>query len=349
MLCSETRWLFPLDQVRKALEQELENHGSRGTYFPLFTTRENLSREQEHLEGFIPEVAWVQEPHIERFKKNKKEEAEKKEDQSRLAIRPTSETIIYPIVKNWFQSYQDLPLKINQTCNVVRWEFKDATPFLRSREFLWNEGHSFFASKGEAEAEIFQIVKIYDSIFTNFLHIPTIIGRKSENEKFAGSDYTVTFEVLIPEAQKGIQGATIHHLGKHFSRPEMFDLSFVDKDNETKAVYQNCYGLTTRVIGIMLMIHGDDKGLVLPFEMAPTQFVIVPIFHSKTSDEVKMNILKKSLELEELLKAHNLRVVIDDRDQVRPGAKYNFWEMKGACYRVEIGAKDLESKHLYGL
>jgi prolyl-tRNA synthetase len=232
----------------------------------MFVSKSALETEKDHVEGFAPEVAWV-------TRSGSSELAEP------IAIRPTSETIMYPAYAKWIRSHRDLPLRLNQWTNVVRWEFKHPTPFLRTREFLWQEGHSAFAKRAEADAEVLEILDLYARVYEELLCVPVIKGRKSEKEKFAGGLYTTTVEALIPTNGRAIQGATSHCLGTNFS--EMFDISFIDEDAVERRVWQNSWGLTTRTIGVMIMVHGDDKGLVLPPRVAPLQVVIVTIVTNK--------------------------------------------------------------------
>ena len=244
---------------------------------------------------------------------------------------------MYDSYSKWIRSHNDLPLKINQWNNVVRWEFKHPVPFLRTREFLWQEGHTAFANKEEAEKEVIDILDIYVKIFEELLAIPVVKGKKSEREKFAGAEYSTSVETFLPMG-KAIQGATSHHLGQNFAKA--FEISFLDKNGEREYGWQNSWGISTRALGIMVMMHGDDKGLVLPPKIAPTQVVIVPIMFEK--DKAKM--IRKANELKEELPS--LLVEVDDRDHYTPGWKFNEWEMKGVPIRIEIGPKDFENKQV---
>lgn len=308
------------EHVMIFLDQEFKRRGVRNAYFPLFITQKNLNREQTHIADFTPEVAWV----------TKSGQSELEEP---IAVRPTSECAIYSVLPNIIRSYHDLPMKLNQWCNVVRWEFKSATPFIRSREFLWNEGHSAFATQKEAEEEVQDIIHLYQQTYKEVLCVPTILGRKTEKEKFAGADSTYTVEAYIPEVGRGVQGCTAHCLGQNFSK--MFEIKFDDRDRETKLVYQNSWGFTTRSIGVTVMTHGDDKGMIYPPKIAPIQIVIVPIWNKTNQNEVKLYGQQVVVALE-----HYHRVHYDLSDDT-PGAKYNRWELIGVPIRVEIGPRDM--------
>jgi len=296
-------------------------------YFPLLVSERALTAEKDHIEGFAPEVAWVT-----------------KAGQSTLnepvAIRPTSETIMYPAYSTWIRSHRDLPLKLNQWTNVVRWEFKHPVPFIRSREFLWQEGHTVFASKEEADKEVLQILDLYRRVYEELLAVPVVKGQKTEKEKFAGGLYTTTIEGYIPTNGRGIQAATSHCLGQNFAK--MFHIEFESEDGGKALAWQNSWGLTTRTIGVMIMVHGDNKGLVLPPRVAPIQVVIVPI-HFANSDNTGID--DKGRELSQSLQNVGIRVRFDDRDNYNPGWKYNHWELKGVPLRVELGPKDIAAGH----
>uniref|UniRef100_A0A158Q904 glutamate--tRNA ligase n=1 Tax=Elaeophora elaphi TaxID=1147741 RepID=A0A158Q904_9BILA len=255
-------WSFAIwEVIKKWFDTEIKKLGVRNCYFPMFVSHNALQKEKEHIADFAPEVAWVT-------------RAGNSELSEPIAIRPTSETVIYPSYAKWIQSYRDLPILLNQWCNVVRWEFKHPTPFLRTREFLWQEGHTAFQTKQEAEKEVFTILDLYTKVYTDLLAIPVTKGRKSEKEKFAGGDFTTTVEAYVPINGRGIQGATSHHLGQNFSK--MFDISFEDPETGKKTfAWQNSWGMTTRTIGAMIMIHSDNDGLVLPPRVAPVQVSIL--------------------------------------------------------------------------
>jgi bifunctional glutamyl/prolyl-tRNA synthetase len=253
---------------------------------------------------------------------------------------------MYPAFSKWIRSHRDLPMKLNQWCNVVRWEFKNPTPFIRTREFLWQEGHTAWATEKEASKEVYEILDLYTRVYTDLLAIPVIKGRKTEKEKFAGADWTTTIEGYISASGRGIQAATSHHLGQNFSK--MFDITFEDPQTQRKEyVYQNSWGLTTRTIGVMTMIHGDNQGLVLPPRIAKYQVVIVPCgitaSLSKEDEEALINTCK---DIESRLKKSGLRVFGDYRDVYSPGWKFNHWELKGVPIRVEIGPKDKAASKL---
>jgi bifunctional glutamyl/prolyl-tRNA synthetase len=248
---------------------------------------------------------------------------------------------MYPSYARWIQSHRDLPLKLNQWNNVVRWEFKHPQPFLRTREFLWQEGHTAFANYKEAEQEVYQILDLYADVYKNLLAVPVIKGRKTEKEKFAGADWTTTIEAFISASGRGIQAATSHHLGQNFSK--MFSIEFEDPEtNQKKFVYQNSWGLTTRTIGILTMIHGDNNGLVLPPRVAFYQVVIVPCGITASlskGDEEKL--VYKCKEIEKNLNDIGIRAYGDYRDNVSPGWKFSHWELRGVPLRIELGPKDL--------
>jgi len=309
---------------------EIKKNGVQNCYFPMFVSNQALEREKAHIADFAPEVAWV-------TKSGSSDLAEP------IAIRPTSETVMYPAYAKWIQSHRDLPMRLNQWNNVVRWEFKHPTPFLRTREFLWQEGHSAFATFKEAEEEVLYILDLYSKIYTDLLAIPVVKGRKTEKEKFAGGDFTTTVEAFIATSGRGIQGGTSHHLGQNFSK--MFEIVFEDPETqEKKFVYQNSWGLTTRTIGVMVMVHGDDKGLVLPPNAACYQVVIVPcgINVNVTEDEKKQLIVACEA-FEKKLTAAGVRVRGDYRDNYSPGWKFNHWELKGVPIRIEIGPRDVKT------
>lgn len=244
--------------------------GVENCYFPLFVTQDRLEKEKDHVEGFAPEVAWV-------TKSGDTDLAKP------IAIRPTSETIMYPAFADWIKSHRDLPLKLNQWSNVVRWEFKYPTPFLRSREFLWQEGHTAHATLEEANVMVRQALELYRRVYEDLLAVPVIPGYKTEEEKFAGGLQTTTVEAYVPISGRAIQGATSHNLGQNFGK--MFDIKFQDHEGKAAIPWQTSWGLTTRTIGVMVMVHGDNKGLVLPPRLSPLQCVIVPITSKKMTME----------------------------------------------------------------
>ena len=255
-----------------------------------------------------------------------------------IAIRPTSETIMYPAYANWIKSHRDLPLKLNQWTNVVRWEFKHPTPFIRTREFLWQEGHTAHATLEEADKEMFDNLDFYSQVYENLLAVPVCKGIKTESEKFPGGMRTSTVETWIPENGRAIQSATSHNLGQNFAK--MFNIEFENEKKEKKHVWQTSWGLTTRSIGIMTMIHGDDKGLVLPPRVASVQVIIVPIPYKGKEEEVNAAASQICIDL----KKTDIRAQLDLRDNYNPGWKFNHWELKGVPIRLEIGPKDVQHK-----
>ncbi len=310
------------ENIQRATDAEFKKVGIQDTYFPIFIPERLLKKEAEHVKGFSPEVAWVT-------------QAGDSTLDERLAIRPTSETVMYEVVSRWIRSWRDLPLRLNQWNNVVRWEFRHPTPFLRSREFLWNEGHSLFASKEEADAERDQILGIYKSITEGFLALPGYMGRKTDSEKFAGAEATYSIEHLLPDG-KAIQGPDFHSDGQRFSKA--FDITFVDEEGENRFAWQNTWAITTREIGVMLAVHGDDKGAVIPPRLAALQVVVVPI----VNDDTKEHVLKEAAKIERDL-SRSWRTRLDDRDNLTPGRKFNEWELKGVPLRIEIGPRDIKS------
>jgi len=311
------------EKIKEKVDGDFKKLGIQNTYFPLFIPERLLNKEAEHFEGFTAEVAWVT-------------HAGETKLEERLAIRPTSETIMYESYAQWIRSWRDLPLRLNQWNNVVRWEFKHPIPFLRTREFLWNEGHTVFATKEEAEKEANQILDIYKDVLENYIALPSILGRKTEKEKFAGAEYTLAFELILPNG-RAIQGPDFHHDGQRFAKA--FGIKFLDKNEKEQYAWQNTFAITTRMLGVMIMIHGDDKGLVLPPNLAPVQAVIIPILFKESKEEV----LKKAGEIKNSLK--NYSVVLDDREEYSAGWKFNEWEIKGVPVRIEVGPKDLDKGH----
>jgi len=261
-----------------------------------------------------------------------------------IAVRPTSETIMYPAYAKWIRSHRDLPLRLNQWTNIVRWEFKNAVPFIRSREFLWQEGHSAFATYKEAEEEVYQILDIYARAYEELLAVPVIKGIKSEKEKFAGGYYTTSVEGFIPANGKAVQAATSHCLGQNFSK--MFGIEYEtaadDQEDSTASkreyAWQNSWGFTTRSIGVSIMVHGDNDGLVIPPRVAPIQVIFIPLYFKDTN---KDELNEKARDLVATLKKAGVRVSLDDRDNKTPGFKYTEWEIKGVPLRIEFGPKDL--------
>ena len=303
--------------IQKELDARFKATGVENVYLPLFIPESLLEKEKDHVEGFAPEVAWVTHGGL-----NELEE--------RLCVRPTSETLFCDFYKNDIHSYRDLPKVYNQWCSVVRWE-KETRPFLRSREFLWQEGHTAHATAEEAEARTEQMLNLYADFCEEVLAIPVVRGKKTEKEKFAGAEATYTIEALMHDG-KALQSGTSHNFGDGFAKA--FGIQYQDKDNSLKYVHQTSWGMTTRLIGAIIMVHGDDSGLVLPPMVAPTQVVITPIMQKKEG------VLDKAYEIKEALK--EFRVKVDDSDK-NPGWKFAEQEMRGIPLRVEIGPKDIEA------
>ncbi|KAF5357275.1 hypothetical protein D9758_005971 [Tetrapyrgos nigripes] len=330
-------WSYSIwEEIQKWFDAEIKELGVQNSYFPMFVSAKVLEREKDHIEGFSAEVAWVT-------------RAGKSELEEHIAIRPTSETVMYPYYAKWIKSHRDLPLKLNQWNSVVRWEFKNPQPFLRTREFLWQEGHTAHLTKPEAEIEVRQILDLYRRVYEELLAVPVVPGIKSEKEKFAGGLYTTTVEGFIPTTGRGIQAGTSHCLGQNFSRPEMFDITVEDPNDPTGQgkihAWQNSWGLSTRTIGVMVMVHGDNQGLVLPPRVASIQVVIVPCgITVKTTDEQRAEINQACDDLAKSFKKAGIRAKADLRDGYTPGYKFNDWEQKGVPLRLEIGPNDLAKK-----
>jgi prolyl-tRNA synthetase len=281
-----------------------------------------LGKEKEHFEGFNPEVFWVT-------------HSGNSELGDKLALRPTSETLAYSLYSKWIKSWRDLPLKINFWNTALRAEIKGTKPFLRTSEFLWQEGHTVHANKDEAEKEVADILQLYKKIIEEELAIPVITGKKSEKDKFVGAVYTTTLESLMPDG-KALQMGTSHFLGQNFSKP--FDVKYINENNNETFAWQTSWGVSWRLIGGMIMTHGDDKGLVLPPKVAPIQVVIIPIYYSKEDRE---NMINEASKVKHALSSANIRTHLDDRDQLTPGFKFHDWELKGIPIRIEIGPKDV--------
>ncbi len=313
------------EKIQEIFNKKIKEKGHKNVYFPMFIPESFLKKEAEHFEGFVPEVAWVT-----TGGNSKLEE--------RLAVRPTSETIMYATYAKWIRSWRDLPIKLNQWCNIVRWETRATKLFLRTREFLWQEGHTAHATEEEADAEVIEILKIYRDLMENYLAIPVFVGKKTENEKFAGALYTTALEALMPDG-KVLQMGTSHNLGQNFAK--VFDIKFIGEDEEEHHVWQTSWGITTRMIGALVMVHGDDNGLVLPPKITPVQAVIIPIPYKNVDTEL---ILRKARDIFEKLQKNGISVVLDDSPKYTPGWKFNEWELKGVPVRIEIGPKDVKEK-----
>lgn len=303
--------------IQKQLDERFKATGVENVYLPMFIPESLLQKEKDHVEGFAPEVAWVTHGGL-------------NELQERLCVRPTSETLFCDFYANEIESYRDLPKVYNQWCSVVRWE-KETRPFLRSREFLWQEGHTAHATAKEAEERTIQMLNIYADFCEQVLAIPVIKGQKTEKEKFAGAEATYTIEALMHDG-KALQSGTSHNFGDGFAKA--FGIQYTSKDNKLEYVHQTSWGMTTRLIGAIIMVHGDNSGLVLPPKVAPTQVMIVPIMQKKEG------VLEKAAELKERLSAY--RVKVDDSDK-NPGWKFAEQEMRGIPIRVEIGPRDIEA------
>ena len=310
------------EAIQFDLNRRIKEQGVENAYFPLLIPESIIAKEKDHVEGFAPECAVVT-------------HGGGKELTEKLYIRPTSETIIYATFAKWIQSHRDLPLKINQWANVVRWEMR-TRPFLRTLEFLWQEGHTCHATKEEADAMVEGALQMYADFDREMLAIPVMSGRKPEHEKFAGALYTLSTEALAKDG-KAIQAGTSHNLGQGFS--QAYGVSFLNEAGKATLPWMTSWGLSTRIIGTLIVVHGDEKGLRLPPKIAPIQVVIVPIYKT---DEEKKNVLAAAKKLATLFAG--LRVKLDDRDEKSPGFKFNEWEVKGVPVRIELGPKDLEKK-----
>lgn len=307
------------EHIQEALNKRFKATGHKNAYFPMFIPYSFLMKEAEHVEGFAPEVALV--THIGNTPLEEK-----------LVVRPTSETIISSMYSKWVQSYRDLPVLINQWANVVRWE-KTTRPFLRTSEFLWQEGHTLHATEEEAREETLKMLEVYREFMENVLAIDVLTGNKSEKEKFAGAVNTYSMEAMMLDG-KSLQAGTSHYIGNNFA--SAFEVKFLDKDGKLKNPFQTSWGVSTRLIGALIMAHGDQRGLKLPPRVAPVQVVIVPVAAHKEG------VIEKATELADRLRALDLRVELDTREQ-SPGWKFNEWEMKGVPVRIEIGPRDIEN------
>lgn len=320
--------------VQKFLGGRIESMGVEDAYFPMFVSKSCLEREKDHIEGFAPEVAWVT-------------KAGDTDLEMPLAIRPTSETVIYPYYAKWIRSHRDLPVRLNMWNNVIRWEFSHPTPFIRTREFLWQEGHCAWAKAEDNEKEVLRVLEHYAAVYEELLAVPVVRGKKTEKEKFAGGYYTTTVETYIEAVGRGCQGATSHNLGQNFGK--MFNISFQDPENNEKTLipWQNSWGLTTRVIGVMIMVHGDNRGMVMPPRVASTQVIIIPVGITKdTTDEERTTLLDSCTALEEQLAEGGVRAKCDLRSNYSPGWRFNHWEVKGVPLRIELGPKELQKREL---
>ena len=325
------------ENIKNIFDKEFKATGHSNAYFPLFIPKSFLNKEADHVEGFAKECAVVTHSRLKTDDKGKLIVDPESALEEEIIVRPTSETIIWAMYKKWIKSYRDLPLLINQWANVVRWEMRTRL-FLRTSEFLWQEGHTAHATKEEALEETLKILNIYKSVIEDSIAIPVITGKKSESEKFAGAEETYTMEAMMGD-KKALQAGTSHYLGQNFSKA--FDVKFQDINNNEKYVYATSWGVSTRLLGALIMVHGDDKGLRIPPNIAPIQVVIIPIYKS----DKDFNIIKKYISsLVQSIQNNNISFYFDDRNTVSPGFKFNEWEMKGVPLRIEVGMRDVSSK-----
>ncbi len=308
------------ERIQAEMDKRFKETGAENVYFPMLIPESLLLKEAEHVEGFAPEVAWVTQGGTEKL-------------QERLAVRPTSETIFCSMYSKWVQTWRDLPMMYNQWCSVMRWE-KATRPFLRTSEFLWQEGHTIHATAEEAEEETLKMLEVYREVAEDVLALPVYVGQKSDKEKFAGARATYSMEAMMQDG-KALQAGTSHNFGTNFA--EAFDIQYQSKEGKLEYVHETSWGVSTRLIGAIIMTHGDERGLRLPPKVAPIQAVILPIAAHKGG------VLEACGKLYDELKAAGYRVKLDDRDTVSPGFKFNDWELKGVPVRLEIGPRDLEN------
>ncbi|MFD1587015.1 proline--tRNA ligase [Halorientalis brevis] len=313
------------ENLQSHLDSWFKDTGVTNAYFPVFIPESYLEKEKDIVEGFDPEVAWVT--------KGGYDELEEP-----LAVRPTSESIITPFLAQWTRSHRDLPHRVNQWCSVVRWEATETKPFFRTKEFLWQEGHTAHEDEDGAWDETMTRLSQYERLYEDVLAIPVLKGRKPAHDKFPGAHTTTTVEALMPDG-KSVQGGTSHYLGTSFA--EAYDVTYVDEDEEEQTAHTTSWGLSWRALGALIMTHSDDQGLVVPPAMAPTQVVIVPIWQEDTKDDV----LEYAQDLEAEL-GDRYRVKLDDRDERNPGFKFNEWELKGVPLRVEVGPNEVEDEEV---
>lgn len=315
------------EKIKEFLDTRLKAMGHSNAYFPLLIPESFLKKEAEHFSGFTPEVFWVT------FAGNDKLG-------ERLAVRPTSETVIYDSYAKWIRSWRDLPLLINVWNSVLRAEIKATKPFVRTSEFLWQEGHTVHADKEDADSEVMRILELYRQLVEDQLAIPTLVGLKTEREKFVGALYTTTLEAMMPDG-KALQMGTSHNLGQNFSKA--FEIKYLGKDEQTHYAWNASWGLSWRVIGAMIMLHGDDRGLVVPPRIAPIQVVVVPIPYKNAEGAIVMSQAKM---IAEKLQEAGISATLDDREQYTPGWKFNEWELKGVPIRIEIGPRDVSRREV---
>ena len=325
------------EMMQKELDQMFKETGHRNAYFPLFIPKSYFSKEASHVDGFAKECAVVTHYRLKTGEDGSIVVDEKAKLEEELIVRPTSETIIWDTYRKWIQSYRDLPILINQWANVVRWEMRTRL-FLRTAEFLWQEGHTAHATEKEAIAEAEQMMHVYADFAENFMGVPVIKGTKSANERFAGALETYCIEAMMQDG-KALQAGTSHFLGQNFAKA--FDVKFSDKDGSLNHVWATSWGVSTRLMGALIMTHSDDNGLVLPPRLAPDQVVIVPIYRNEQEYDQTVS---KGKELVDVLRRKGIRVSLDSRDTHKPGWKFNEYELKGVPVRVGIGPKDLENK-----
>lgn len=328
------------ENMKDYLDKKIKETGHKNAYFPLFIPKSFLSREEEHAEGFAKECAVVTHSRLKTVKKGEKAEvvvdpSSKLEEE--LIVRPTSETIINSMFSKWIKSWRDLPLLINQWANIVRWEMRTRM-FLRTTEFLWQEGHTAHATPEEAQEEAMKMLNMYKVFMEDILAIPVVLGKKTPQERFAGADETYTLEPMMQDG-KALQAGTSHNLGQNFAK--VFDIQFQDKTGNLSHTWQTSWGVTTRLIGALIMTHGDDRGIILPPEIAPVQIAIVPIYRS---DEDREKVYDKAYFIKE--KLADFRVEVDTRDQLKPGRKFYDWEKKGVPLRIELGPRDIAEDKL---
>ncbi len=312
------------EAYQAAMNKKMRAAGVQNAYFPLFIPESFLKQESQHFEGFVPEVAWVT-------------HGGNEELSEKLAIRPTSETIIYHQFAKWIQSHRDLPLKVNQWCNVIRWDTKTLKPFLRTREFLWQEGHTAHATKEQADQMVMEALGWYQDLCENLLALPVIAGKKTPSETFPGALYTTTIETLMPDG-KALQAGTSHQLGQNFAK--IFHVTFKDQNEKEEFAWQTSWGTSTRLLGALFMMHSDDKGLVMPPRVAPLQVVVVPI--GKGEDAAMT--AQAAGRVKTVLEQAGLSVHVDARSERSPGYKFNDWELKGVPLRIEIGFRELSER-----
>ena len=327
------------ENIKNIFDNEFKKTNHTNAYFPLFIPKSFLNKEAEHVEGFAKECAIVTHSRLAVNEEGSLAPDPKSKLDEEVIVRPTSETIIWSMYQKWIKSHRDLPILINQWANVVRWEMRTRL-FLRTSEFLWQEGHTAHGTEKEAIEETHKILNIYQDVVENYMGIPLSVGKKSDSEKFAGAVETFSIEAMMGD-KKALQAGTSHYLGQNFSKA--FNVKFQDIDNKEKYVYATSWGVSTRLIGALIMVHGDDKGLRLPPKIAPIQIVIVPIYKSQ-DDLDKINIYIQSIL--DYMKENNITCYFDTRDKLSPGFKFNEWEMKGVPLRIEVGMRDVNSEIL---